>query len=108
MALNKWLKRSATIPTLWKYQQPRRMEGGACEERGNQRQRLTAEGKMIFATAAFVLIGFSAEDAEYCCMNTVPCMGCFVIHVEGVRRKKTARKGARHREEACCVIPPTS
>jgi hypothetical protein len=48
------------------------------------------------------LTGFSVENAENGCMNHAPCMGCFVIHVEGMRREKETNS-----EDACCVIPPT-
>jgi hypothetical protein len=39
-----------------------------------------------------IKIIFSMENAENGCMNHVPCMGCFVIHVEGMRREKQRQK----------------
>jgi hypothetical protein len=33
------------------------------------------------------LTGFSVDNAENGCMNPVPYMGCFVIHVKGMRRE---------------------
>jgi hypothetical protein len=53
------------------------------------------------------LIGFSVDNAENGCMNPVPCMGCFVILVKGMRREKITRKRNRNSEEACCGISPT-
>jgi hypothetical protein len=34
-------------------------------------------------------------------------MGCFVIHVEGMRRQKITRKRDGNSEEACCGISLT-
>jgi hypothetical protein len=34
-------------------------------------------------------------------------MGCFIIHVEGMRREKIRRRRNRNSEEACCGISPT-
>jgi hypothetical protein len=48
------------------------------------------------------LTGFSGDNAENVCMNTTPCMGCFVIDVEGMRREKITRKRNRNSEEVCC------
>jgi hypothetical protein len=47
------------------------------------------------------------DNAENGCMNPVPCMGCFVIHVKGMRREKITRKRNRNSEETCCGISPT-
>jgi hypothetical protein len=48
------------------------------------------------------------DNAENGCMNPVPCMGYFVIHVKGMRREKITRKRNRNSEEACCDISPTA
>jgi hypothetical protein len=38
------------------------------------------------------LTGFNVDNEENGCMNPVPCMGCFVIHVEGMRKKYNEKK----------------
>jgi hypothetical protein len=77
--------------------------------------------KTIFTTMTFVaivgksvssqhqnLIGFCMENAENGYMKPLPCMDCFVIFVERIKREKTTRNKDRNNEEVCCGICPTS
>jgi hypothetical protein len=62
------------------------------------------DGPDTFISVAFIssvltgwiVIRFSAGKAENVCMNPVPRMGCFVIYVEGMRRKIITNRGRNY------------
>jgi hypothetical protein len=73
--------------------------------------------KAIFTTVTFVvnaiktisrqhqnLTGFSVENALNVCMNPVTRTSCILIHVEGMRRGKIARKRDRNSAEAYTAV----